>query len=136
MLILTTFLLSSCAQTPRQLEYTAKPIDRPDLILPKTEELEMRQVDWIIITPENAEEVFTSLKTSDQPISLFALNSDNYTTLSMNMAEILQLVSQQKAVIVAYEDYYIIVDKQVLEHNEELKNKEEDSGNALTNLFK
>lgn len=136
MLILTTFLLSSCAQTPRQLEYTAKPIDRPDLILPKTEELEMRQVDWIIITPENAEEVFTSLKTSDQPISLFALNSDNYTTLSMNMAEILQLVSQQKAVIVAYEDYYIIVDKQVLEHNEDLKNKEEDSGNALTNLFK
>ena len=66
----------------------------------------MKKVDWIIITPENADEELKKLVATDKPVSVFSLDADGYTALSINMAQLLELISQQKAVIVAYEDYY------------------------------
>lgn len=101
-----TIGLSACSATPERIEYTPTPIDRPTLILPPTEVLDLKVVDWIIITPENAEEELEKLIATNQPVSLFSLEADGYTALSINMAQLLELLSQQKAVIVAYDNYY------------------------------
>ena len=101
-----TIGLSACSTTPETIEYTPTPIDRPTLILPPTEVLDMKKVDWIVLTPENVQEELKALVASGQPISLFALTSDGYTALSINMAQLLELVSQQNAVIAAYQGYY------------------------------
>lgn len=66
----------------------------------------MNAVDWTILTPENAEQELEDLVATGQPVSLFALTSDGYTALSMNMAQLLELISQQNSVIAAYEGYY------------------------------
>lgn len=101
-----TIGLSACSATPEKIEYTPTPIDRPTLILPPTEVLDLKLVDWVIITVDNIDEELEKLKATDQPVSLFSLDADGYTALSINMAQLLELISQQKAVIVAYEDYY------------------------------
>ena len=50
---LVVLLLSSCSSTPRLIEVSATPIDKPELTLPKVDRLEMRKVEWVIVTEEN-----------------------------------------------------------------------------------
>ena len=52
---LAILLLSSCSsfQTVDPVVISTKPLDRPELILPPTDQLTMRDVEWVIITEEN-----------------------------------------------------------------------------------
>lgn len=73
----------------------------------------MKSVDWIVVTPDNAEEYFEKMKKDGQSISFFALTGDGYAALGLNMAQLLELISQQRAIIVAYEDYYNSIETQL-----------------------
>ena len=105
-LLTLTISLSACSRTPRELEYTPQPIDRPELILPVSEELRLSKIDWIIITPDNATEEFDKIKASGKPVVVYALTNSGYEALALDMAKILKKLSEQNAIIVAYEDYY------------------------------
>ena len=59
--VLGLALLAGCTSTPRQIEISAKPISKPNLILPPAQQLNLKDVEWVIITQENAEEVFAQL---------------------------------------------------------------------------
>ncbi len=110
-LLTLTISLSACSRTPRELEYTPQPIDRPELILPESEALKLSKIDWIIITPDNAAEEFEKIKASGKPVVVYALNNTGYEALALDMAKILRKLSEQTAIIVAYEDYYSNSDK-------------------------
>ncbi|MDA8882970.1 hypothetical protein N9I00_01025 [bacterium] len=105
-LLTLTISLSACSRTPRELEYSSQPITRPNLILPESDALTLSKIDWIIITPENAEEEFDKIKASGKPVVVYALNNSGYEALALDMAKILKKLSEQNAIIVAYEDYY------------------------------
>lgn len=77
----------------------------------------MKIVDYIVITPENAEEIFAQLQESGEAVVLFAVTEKGYQNLSLNMAEILEVLSQQNAVIAAYEDYYVETTNTINEFN-------------------
>lgn len=120
-LLTLTTALSACSTTQKVVEYQGKPIDRPELILPETSQLDLRKVDYIVVNRDNIEEVFAELERTGQPIVLFALTSDGYEALSLNIADVLQLVSQQKNVIVAYRNYYENADSAIAAHNASVK---------------
>lgn len=120
LLILTT-VLSSCSTTPEVIQYRGTPINRPELILPDTTTLDLRKVDFLIVTRDNIEEVFAELERTGQPIVLMSVTSDGYTALSLNIADILELVSQQKSVILAYRNYYEQADRAIVTHNSSVK---------------
>lgn len=92
-------------------------IDRPNLILPDTRTLELSKLDWTVLTPENAQEELAKLAEDGESPVFIALTSDGYENLSVNMAQLLQLISEQKAVIIAYDNYYRIVDATIEENN-------------------
>ena len=48
-------------------------IDRQQLILPKIDPLDLNDVDWYIVTPDNVEEVFENLKNEKQELVFFAI---------------------------------------------------------------
>ena len=54
---------------------------------------------------DNVEEVFAKLKDSKTDLVLFAVTDDGYQNLSLNMADVIKLVKQQKSIIAAYEKY-------------------------------
>ena len=116
MLTLTT-VLSGCSTTPQSVEYSARPIERPELILPSTNTLDLRNVDFVVVNRDNVEEVFAQLEREGKPVVLFALTDTNYENLSLNIADILELLSQQKAVIIAYDQYYNRVNTTIDAHN-------------------
>ena len=105
-LLTLTISLSACSRTPREIDYTPQPIDRPELILPVSDELRLSKIDWIIITPDNATEEFDKIKASGKPVVVYALTNSGYEALALDMAKILKKLSEQNAIIVAYEDYY------------------------------
>ena len=99
-------LLVGCTSTPRQIEISAKPIDKPNLVLPPVEQLRLKDVEWMVITQDNYQEVFDKLLKDKKDPALIGLTDDGYETLSLNMSDIMRLLQQQKAIIAAYQNYY------------------------------
>jgi len=91
---------------PQVLEVSAKPIDKPVLVLPKVDQLNMKDVKWIVVTPDNWEAAVIELKKTGRPVVLFGLTDQGYEDLGLNFSDIRALVQQQQAIIVAYEGYY------------------------------
>jgi len=115
--------LSSCSTlTPNVVSYKSEPIKKPALVLPDTSVLELRNSDWNIITPEELNGIFDKLKKDGEPVVIYALTTEGYSQLSLNFADILKLVSQQKAIIEAYKEYYEQTEKNIDDYNS--KNKE------------
>jgi len=99
-------LLAGCSTQPQRIEISAKPIDKPQLVLPPVEPLRLKDVEWVIITEENAQEVFAQLLKDKKDPILIGLTDDGYEVLSLNMSDIMRLIAQQKQIIAAYQNYY------------------------------
>lgn len=110
--------LSSCSTlTPNVVSYKSEPIEKPALVLPDVTVLELRDADFKIITPEELDGIFEKLKKDGEPVVLYALTTEGYSQLALNIGDILKLVSQQKAIIDAYREYYEEAEKNINEHN-------------------
>jgi hypothetical protein len=91
---------------PQRIEVSAKPVERPELVLPPVDQVRMREIEWVLITPENFNEVLEKAKKDGRPIVFFALTDKGYENLGMNFSDIRALVQQQQSIIAAYEAYY------------------------------
>ena len=91
---------------PQQIQVSAKPIEKPQLVLPQADVLNMRDVEWIIVTPENYQEVFDKIKASGRPIALFAMTDKGYESLGLNLSDLRAYIQQQNVIIAAYKEYY------------------------------
>lgn len=102
-------MLAGCSQTPQiqQIEISSKPVEKPLLSLPPVDEINIRSVEWIIITENNLEEKLEQLRATGQPIAIFGLTGEGYENLGLNFSDIRALVQQQKEIIIAYENYYV-----------------------------
>lgn len=101
--------LNGCAlfqPMPQRIEVSAKPVDKPELVLPPVDQLRLKEVEWTLITQENFDQVIAKAKKEGRPIVFFALTDKGYENLSMNFSDIRAFVQQQKAIIAAYENYY------------------------------
>ena len=105
LLILTTFLLSSCSSV-KQLEVFKTEVPRAKLDLPDPETPKVQDLNWIIITSENADEVFAKLKEKNIDPVLFGLTDDDYETLAVNFAQIRAYMIKQKLTLDQYRKYY------------------------------
>src|SRR6056300_1981410 len=104
LLILTTFL-TSCS-TVSKLDIFKTEVERAPLNLPNPETPKLEEIKWVIITSENAEEVFAKLKEQGKDPVLFGLSDDDYELLSKNFAQIRAYMIKQRQIIDAYKDYY------------------------------
>jgi len=105
LLILTTFLISSCSSV-KQLEVFKTEVPRTKLDLPDPETPRIQDLNWIIITSENADEVFAKLKEQNIDPVLFGLTDDDYETLAVNFAQIRAYMIKQKLTLDQYREYY------------------------------
>jgi len=82
-------------------EVPRTPLNLPDPATPSIDDL-----NWIIITSENAEEVFAKLKEQNVDPVLFGLTDDDYETLAVNFAQIRAYMIKQKLTLDQYREYY------------------------------
>ena len=84
------------------------------------DELNLRDVNWIVINEDNVDQVIATLAKSGQPFAIYGLTGDGYGKLGLNFSDIRALVQQQQAIIAAYEGYYNASETAIEEHNQTL----------------
>ena len=120
--------LGGCSSfLPEVTKFSSEPVERPLLVLPQSEIVNMNDVDYIIVTQENVEEVWAELEASGKSVVLFALTSDGYENLALNNADIIRYLSEQKAVVLAYKEYYEKADKAISDANDTTGDAKEDA---------
>jgi hypothetical protein len=100
------FVLNACSHTVQELEISTTPVQRPSLTLPPVDELNLRSVEWTVVTRDNFEEVLAELESNNQPLVLFAVTGDGYEALSLNVNDLRSQIEQLNTIIIAYENYY------------------------------
>ena len=122
MAILSIFGLTGCAST-QTIKVLSVPVEEVKLNPPTVRKLELQNIKWYIVTPENAEEVFAELANTKTDVVLFALTDDGYKGLSLNLGQIRELIAQQQAIISAYREYYKEVERRIDEQREDYNTK-------------
>jgi len=103
--ILITFLISGCAST-KQLEIFTKEVERMplNLELPPVETLE--QVNLIIVTSDNQEEVFAKMKEQGIDPVIFGYSDEDWELVAKNNVRMRNTIVKLRAIIEAYKEYY------------------------------
>ena len=127
-----TLLISGCSSPmPRQIEVSAKPIERPQLTLPQADRLSMRKVEWIILTEENVDKILADMSASGKRVALFALTEDGYEAIALNISDLRAYIQQQQAIIAAYEGYYQESNSAIDAANQQLEETTDRANQAL-----
>jgi hypothetical protein len=103
-LILITSL-TSCSGV-KQLEIFKTEVEREKLNLKKPTPLDLEQLQWIIITSDNAEEVFTRLEEAGIDPVLFGLTDKDFELLAKNFARIRNQLKITNDLLDKYKEYY------------------------------
>jgi len=109
--MISLLAVSACSRPEPEpiqpIEIKTTPISRPNISLPTVDPISTRPVRWIVITPDNFEEVFAKLQREGQDVVLIGLTGNGYENLSLNLNDLRTYIQQQNAVIVAYRNYYV-----------------------------
>lgn len=119
---LAILLISGCSSTPQRIEVSAKPVERPELVLPNADRLRMRSFDWVVLTPENFDEKVAELQRTGRPVVFFALTDKGYENIALNLSDIRAYIQQQAAIIAAYENYYKQSEQALSDANAQIEN--------------
>ena len=104
MLILSTFL-TNCSGV-KVLEVFKKEVPRAQLNLEKPTPLQIEQLHWIIITSENAEEVFKRMEEQGIDPVIFGLTDKDFELLAKNFARIRNQLKITNDLLDKYKEYY------------------------------
>ena len=104
LLILTTFL-TNCSGV-KQLEIFKQEVPRENLNLSKPTPLELENLRWIIITSENADEVFKKLEEQGIDPVLWGLTDKDFELLAKNFARIRNQLKITNDLLDKYKEYY------------------------------
>ena len=105
LLLMTLMMGSSCSLIPtKQIEVVAKPMERTIVqpIMPR--EIDLREVMWLTITPENFEEQFALIEAQEGELVFLAMTIPDYETMAYNMQELKRYITELKDVVVYYRE--------------------------------
>jgi hypothetical protein len=103
--LMLCLLLSGCSGV-KTLEIFKTEVEREKLDLKKPTPLELEKLQWIIITSENAEEVFKRLEEAGIDPVLFGLTDKDFELLAKNFARIRNQLKITNDLLDKYKEYY------------------------------
>ena len=105
--LMICLLLSGCSiGGEKKIKIFSVEEPRQKLTLPDPMPLTLEDIRWIIITSENAEEVFKKLEDAGIDPVLFGLTDKDYELLSKNFAQIRQKLQETNSLLEEYKKYY------------------------------
>ena len=103
LLLMTSMMVSNCSLIPtKQIEVSAKPIERNIVQPVMPREIDLREVRWLTITPENFEEQFALIEEQEGELVFLAMTIPDYETMAYNMQELKRYINELKQVVVYY----------------------------------
>jgi hypothetical protein len=109
-LLTLTIFLTSCSGV-KELSIFKEEVPRAKLNLEKPTPLELENLQWIIITSENADEVFKRLEEKGIDPVLWGLTDKDFELLAKNFARIRNQLMVTNNLLDKYKEYYETEDK-------------------------
>ena len=106
--ILLVLFLSGCSAGFGEKRIKLFTVEEPraKLDLESPAPLTLEDIRWIIITSENADEVFKKLEAEGYDPVLFGLTDKEYEMIAKNFAKIRSYLKEQNAILEKYREYY------------------------------
>ena len=102
-LLMILMMACSCSLIPtKQIEVTAKPLERTIVQPVMPREIDLKEVRWLTITPENFEEQFKVIEDQEGELVFLAMTVPDYEVMAYNMQEIKRYITELKDVVVYY----------------------------------
>ena len=98
-------MLTNCSGV-KKLSIFKQEVPRAQLDLDKPTALQLEQIKWIIITSENAEEVFKKMEEQGLDPVLFGLNDKDFQLIAKNFAQIRNQLKITNDLLDKYKEYY------------------------------
>ena len=109
LLLTLTIFLTSCSGV-KELSIFKEEVPRAKLNLEKPTPLELENLQWIIITSENADEVFKKLEEKGIDPVLWGLTDKDFELLAKNFTRIRNQLMVTNNLLDKYKEYYETVD--------------------------
>ena len=96
-----SMMACSCSLIPtKQIQVSAKPIERKIVqpIMPR--EIDLKQPQWIAVTPENKDEQLAKIEQQEGELVFLAMTIPDYEVMAYNMQEIKRYITELKDVVV------------------------------------
>ena len=96
-----SMMACSCSLIPtKQIQVSAKPIERKIVqpIMPR--EINLKQPQWIAVTPENKDEQLARIEEQEGELVFLAMTIPDYEVMAYNMQEIKRYITELKDVVV------------------------------------
>ena len=68
--------------------------------------LELQEIQWVIVTRDNIEEVWAEIEGDNEGVALFALRHGDYERLALNIADIRAVIGEYVIILKRYRQYY------------------------------
>ena len=106
------YFVDSVTKSVDEQTQEALKLKKPKLNLDVVEPLDLKPIKWIVITRENVAQVFSEIEQEGKSVALFALDTDTYEILAINMEDIKRYILTQNKILVKYKEYYEPVEEQ------------------------
>tara|TARA_R110000772_G_scaffold33052_2_gene80605 strand:+ start:1869 stop:2270 length:402 start_codon:yes stop_codon:yes gene_type:complete len=106
LLSLLAVFLTSCGSSVKEIQVSTVEVSKTPLNIQNLDPLQLQGVEWIIITKDNAIEIFEEVKSKGGEYSLFALTDTGYEKLALNFTDIRNRLAQQRQILLSYKEYY------------------------------
>ena len=93
----------SCSLLPtKKIQVTAKPLEKKIVqpIMPR--EIDLKELQWIAVTPDNWEEQLARIEDQEGELVFLAMTIPDYEVMAYNMQEIKRYITELKDVVVYY----------------------------------
>ena len=103
--LMILMMVCSCSLIPtKEIQITAKPIDRTIVQPVMPREIDLKEIRWLTITPENYEEQFQLIEDQEGELVFLAMTIPDYEVMSYNMQELKRYITELKDVVVYYRE--------------------------------
>ena len=106
LLSLLAVFLTSCGSSVKEIQVSTVEVSKTPLNIQNLDPLQLQGVEWIIITKDNAMEIFEEVKSKGGEYSLFALTDTGYEKLALNFTDIRNRLAQQRQILLSYKEYF------------------------------
>lgn len=115
LLSLLAVFLTSCGSSVKEIQVSTVEVSKTPLNIQNLDPLQLQGVEWIIITKDNAMEIFEEVKSKGGEYSLFALTDTGYEKLALNFTDIRNRLAEQRQILLSYKEYYEPIEAEVTE---------------------
>ena len=102
-MLIVLIMACSCSLLPtREIQVTAKPMERKIVqpIMPRA--IDLKELQWLTVTPDNWEEQLARIEQQEGELVFLAMTIPDYEVMAYNMQEIKRYITELKDVVVYY----------------------------------